>query len=40
MKGLGREKNLGAVYGPKDRKWPQGNGYGKRYGTREKKMDG
>ena len=22
---------------PKDRKWPQGNGYGKRYGTREKK---
>ena len=24
-------------YSPKDRKWPQGNGYGKRYGTREKK---
>ena len=30
-------KEFGAGYGPKDRKWPQGNGYGKRYGTREKK---
>ena len=30
-------KEFGAGYNPKDRKWPQGNGYGKRYGTREKK---
>ena len=30
-------KEFGAGYSPKDRKWPQGNGYGKRYGTREKK---
>ena len=33
-------KEFGAGYGPKDRKWPQGNGYGKRYGTREKKRTG
>ena len=30
-------KEFGAGYTSKDRKWPQGNGYGKRYGTREKK---
>ena len=30
-------KEFGAGYNSKDRKWPQGNGYGKRYGTREKK---
>ena len=30
-------KEFGAGYSPKDRKWPQENGYGKRYGTREKK---
>ena len=30
-------KEFGAGYNPKDRKWPQGNGYEKRYGTREKK---
>ena len=30
-------KEFGAGYNPKDRKWPQGNDYGKRYGTREKK---
>ena len=30
-------KEFGAGYNPKDRKWPQGKGYGKRYGTREKK---
>ena len=30
-------KEFGAGYNLKDRKWPQGNGYGKRYGTREKK---
>ena len=31
------QKEFGAGYGPKDRKWPQGNGCGKRYGTKEKK---
>ena len=31
------EKEFGPGYNPKDRKWPQGNGYGKRYGTGEKK---
>ena len=40
MKGLGTEENLGAGYNPKGRKWPQGNGYGKRYGTKEKKGTG
>ena len=30
-------KEFGAGYIPKDRKWPQGNSYGKRYGTKEKK---
>ena len=29
-----------AGYNPKSRKWPQGNGYGKRYGTKEKKGTG
>ena len=27
------EKELGAGYNPKEKKWPQGNGYRKRYGT-------
>ena len=31
------EKEFGAGYNPKDRKWPQGNGYGRKYGTGEKK---
>ena len=35
--GTWNRKEFGAGYNPKDRKWPQGNGYGKRYGTREKK---
>ena len=26
-------KEFGAGYSPKDKKWPQGSGYGKRYGT-------
>ena len=30
-------KEFGTGYSTEDRKWPQGNGYGKRYGTREKK---
>ena len=30
-------KEFGTGCSPKDRKWPQGNGYGKRYGTRERK---
>ena len=30
-------KEFGAGYSLKDRKWPQENGYGKRYGTGEKK---
>ena len=30
-------RGFGAGYSPKDGKWPQGNGYGKRYGTKEKK---
>ena len=29
-----------AGYNPKSRKWPQVNGYGKRYGTKEKKGTG
>ena len=29
-----------AGYNPKGRKWPQGNGYGKRYGAKEKKVTG
>ena len=33
-------KGFGAGYIPKDRKWPQGNGYGKWYGTKEKKGTG
>ena len=33
-------KEFGAGYIPKDRKWPQGNSYGKRYGTKEKKWTG
>ena len=33
-------KEFGAGYKPKDRKWPQGNGYRKRYGTKEKKGTG
>ena len=33
-----REFRVG--YNPKGRKWPQGNGYGKRYGTKEKKGTG
>ena len=33
-------KKFGAGYNPKDRKWPQGNGYGKRYGTKENKGTG
>ena len=35
--GIWYRKEFGAGYNPKDRKWPQGDGYGKRYGTREKK---
>ena len=31
------EKEFGAGYNPKDRKWPQGNGYGRKYGTGERK---
>ena len=34
------EKELGAGYNPKEKKWPQGNGYRKRYGTGEKKEAG
>ena len=30
-------EEFGAGYSPKDRKRPQGNSYGKRYGAREKK---
>ena len=33
-------KEFGAGYNPKGKKWPQGNGYGKRYGTKEKKGTG
>ena len=33
-------REFGAGYNPKGRKWPQGNGYGKRYGTKEKKGTG
>ena len=33
-------KEFGAGYNPKGRKWPQGNGYGKRYGIKEKKGTG
>ena len=33
-------KEFVAGYNPKGRKWPQGNGYGKRYGTKEKKGAG
>ena len=34
-------EEIGAGYNPKERKWPQGNGYGKKYGTRrEKEMGG
>ena len=34
------KREFGAGYNPKGRKWPQGNGYGKRYGTKEKKGTG
>ena len=33
-------KEFGAGYNPKGRKWPQGNGYGKRHGTKEKNGTG
>ena len=33
-------RKFGAGYNPKSRKWPQGNGYGKWYGTKEKKGTG
>ena len=33
-------KEFGAGYNPKGRKWLQGNSYGKRYGTKEKKGTG
>ena len=33
-------RKSGAGYNPKSRKWPQGNGYGKRYGTKEKEGTG
>ena len=33
-------KEFGPEYSPKNRKWPQKNGYGKGYGTREKKRTG
>ena len=33
-------KEFGAGYNPKGRKWPQGNGYKKRYDTKEKKGTG
>ena len=33
-------KEFGAGYIPKDRKWLQGNSYGKRYGTKKKKGTG
>ena len=35
--GIWYRKEFGAGYNPNDRKWLQANGYGKRYGTREKK---
>ena len=34
------EKKLWAGYNSKEKKWPQGNGYRKRYGTGEKKETG
>ena len=40
MKELGTKENLGQDIPPKSRKWPPGNGYGKRYGTKEKKGTG
>ena len=33
-------REFGAGYNPKSRKWSQGNGYRKRYGTKEKKGTG
>ena len=33
-------RKFGAGYNPKSRKWPQGNGYWKRYGIKEKKGAG
>ena len=33
-------REFGAGHNPKGRKWPQGNGYWKRYGTKEKKGTG
>ena len=36
-KGTWYRKEFGTRCSPKDRRWPQENGYGKRYGTREKK---
>ena len=37
FKGTQYEKEFGEGYSPKDRKWPQGNGYGRKYGIGEKK---
>ena len=37
MKGLGMKRNLD---NPREKKWPQGNGYRKRYGTGKEKETG
>ena len=34
------ENEFGAGYNPGEKKWPQGNGYGKRYSTRKEKEMG
>ena len=36
-KGTWYRRKFGAGYNPRSRKWPQENGYGKRYGIKEKK---
>ena len=38
--GVRYKKELGAGYNSKEKKWPQGNGYGKRYGTGKEKETG
>ena len=39
-KGTWYRRKFGAGYNLRSRKWPQENGYGKRYGTKEKKGAG
>ena len=39
-KGTWYERKFGAGYNSRSRKWPQENGYGKRYGTKGKKGTG